>query len=253
MYQGRKVAAILPALNEQQAIAVVLDALNALKNSEGQPIVDQIIVCDNGSTDNTAAVAVKHGARVVYQAQKGYGIACLTALKELTECDIVLFVDADDSCCVPQALRLLQGICAGDELAIGSRTQGKIDTGALTLPQRFGNALATWLIRQLWQQQITDLGPFRAVDYAALKRLNMQDQTFGWTVEMQVKAIQQGMRIGEYPVDSKKRIGVSKISGTLRGVIGAGVGIIGTIIKLKLHEYQRQGANTPIKAVKKKQ
>lgn len=240
MYQGRQIAAVLPALNEEQAIAVVLDAINALKNSDEEPIIDQIVVCDNGSSDATAEVAAERGAKVVYQPQPGYGIACLTALKQLSTCDIVLFVDADDSCHLPQAVQLIQAIVAGDDLAIGSRTQGRIDAGALTLPQRFGNTLATWLIRQLWQQQITDLGPFRAVDYAALQRLNMQDQTFGWTVEMQVKAIQQGMQIGEYPVDSKKRIGVSKISGTLRGVIGAGVGIIGTIIKLKLSEYRQQ-------------
>ena len=242
MYQGRHIAAILPALNEQQAIAVVLKAIHQLKNNEGGAIVDQIVVCDNGSTDATAAVAIEHGATVVYQPQRGYGIACLTALQQLSDCDTVLFIDADDSCCVPQAMQLLQGISQGDDLAIGSRTRGKIAPGALTLPQRFGNILATWLIRRLWRQQITDLGPFRAIDFAALKQLNMQDQQFGWTVEMQVKAIQQGMTISEYPVDSKQRIGVSKISGTLHGVLGAGKGIIGTIIKLKLRELRTNHA-----------
>lgn len=231
MYKGQRVVAVIPALNEQLAIKTVVQQLVAL-NEANQPVIERVIVCDNGSTDNTAQVAKSVGANVVYQAVPGYGIACLTALSQLPDCDIVLFVDGDDSCFIEQAKYLLDGIINGDDLAIGSRTMGQIEQGALTSTQVFGNWLSSHLITLFWRKKVTDLGPFRAIRTSALTALNMQDKSFGWTVEMQVKAIICGMQVGEYPVDSKVRIGHSKISGTLIGSIKAGVGILSMIGKL---------------------
>ncbi len=233
MYQGQKVSAIIPALNEQLAIAKVVAQLINLKDSNGLRIIDEVVVCDNASTDDTAKIATLYGARVVRQDIPGYGIACLTAINALVPCEIVLFIDGDDSCFVEQAIPLLDGIVNGDDLAIGSRALGNIEKGALTQVQIFGNALSAVLIRILWGHKITDLGPFRAIKRSVLKRLNMQDQTFGWTVEMQIKAIQLGFKINEYPVNSKVRIGQSKISGTINGSIKAGIGILSMIIKLR--------------------
>lgn len=233
MFKGKSVVAIIPALNEEYAIDIVVRDLVALTDN-GQAVIEQVIVCDNGSTDDTAIVATKAGARVVKQVTPGYGIACLTAMSHLPSCDIVLFVDGDDSCFIDQALPLLDGIIIGDDLAIGSRTLGKVEKGALTGPQVFGNGLSSYLITLLWGQKITDLGPFRAIRSDSLNAIAMQDKSFGWTVEMQVKAIICGMQVNEYKVDSKVRIGVSKISGTVSGSVKAGVGILSMIAKLFL-------------------
>jgi len=233
MYKGQSITAIIPALNEEQAIDIVVRNLIALTNDD-QQVIDQVIVCDNGSTDNTASVAEIAGAKVVRQDIPGYGIACLTAMAHLPACDIVLFVDGDDSCFIDQSISLLDGIIAGDDLAIGSRTLGHIEKGALTQPQMFGNWLSSHLITLFWGQKITDLGPFRAMRSNSLHAIEMQDKTFGWTVEMQVKAIICGMQVSEYSVDSKVRIGESKISGTLSGSVKAGIGILSMIAKLFL-------------------
>ena len=231
MYKGHKVCVVIPALNEEQAIDVVVRKLVALRLDD-LSVIDKIIVCDNGSTDNTATVAIAAGAEVVKQPTSGYGIACLTAMAQLPLCDIVLFVDGDDSCVIPQAIQLLEGISQGADLMIGSRTLGTAEVGALTTPQRFGNWLASHLITLFWGQKVTDLGPFRAIRYSSLRSLHMQNKAFGWTVEMQVKAIIHGMTVREYPVDSKVRIGESKISGTLSGSVKAGIGILSMIGKL---------------------
>ncbi len=241
MYKGHKVAVVIPALNEEKAIGIVVSNLIALTSDE-LSVIDEIVVCDNGSTDNTAQVARTKGAQVVQQITPGYGIACLTAIAQLPTCDIVLFVDGDDSCFAEQALPLLSGIVNGDDLAIGSRTLGIIESGALTKPQLFGNWLSSHLITLFWRQKITDLGPFRAIRFSALKSLNMLDRTFGWTVEMQVKAIIHGMKISEYPVDSKVRIGQSKISGTVSGSIKAGIGILSMIAKLFMRQSAVKGS-----------
>lgn len=238
MYKDRKVGVVIPALNEALAIAKVVNDLYALKDVQGACVIDEVVVCDNGSSDNTAAIAQASGAVVVNQSTPGYGIACLTAIGALSPCDIVLFVDADDSCTITQALDLLEGIVRGANLVIGSRTLGTIDKGALTPLQRFGNGLSSMLIKALWQHPITDLGPFRAITSSALRQLDMQDKTFGWTVEMQVKAIQLSMITKEVAVDSKVRIGESKISGTLKGSIGAGVGILSMIAKLRANQQK---------------
>lgn len=235
MYKGHKVAVVIPALNEEQAISIVVRNLITLMFDE-QAVIDNVIVCDNGSTDNTAKVATANGAQVVHQSTPGYGIACLTAIAKLPSCDIVLFVDGDDSCFVDQALSLLNGIVNGDDLAIGSRTLGTIENGALTKPQLFGNWLSSHLITLFWQQKTTDLGPFRAIRFSSLHTLNMADTSFGWTVEMQVKAIILGMQVSEYAVDSKVRIGQSKISGTVMGSIKAGIGILSMIATLFIRQ-----------------
>ncbi len=231
MYKGQKVAVVIPALNEEKAIEIVVKSLVSLI-ADGEQVIDQVVVCDNGSTDSTVDVATKAGALVVSQPIKGYGIACLTAMASLPECDIVLYVDGDDSCFIEEAKVLLDGIINGDDLAIGSRTLGNIEKGALTRPQLLGNWFASHLITLIWGHKITDLGPFRAIRSDSLRAINMQDETFGWTVEMQVKAIICGMQVSEYKVDSKVRIGESKISGTVSGSVKAGIGIISMIVKL---------------------
>jgi len=246
MIHKQHVSVIIPALNEELAIGKVVSQLRALSNHEQKPLIDDIVVCDNGSSDRTTIVARQAGARVVYQAEPGYGIACQTAIANLDNTDIVLFVDGDDSCVVAQALGLVEAVsqvgsvAGAAEMAIGSRALGNMEAGALTPPQQFGNWLAVGLIRALWRYRVTDLGPFRAIRYETLKRLKMADRRFGWTVEMQIKAIQLGIATTELPVDSTRRIGQSKISGTLRGVIGAAHGIIGTIAKFRWRQWREQ-------------
>lgn len=235
MFHDLHVTAVIPALNEEGAIGKVVSELRSLRVND-IPVIDEIIVCDNGSTDDTAKVACTHGAKVVVQPQPGYGIACQTALQAIQSTDVVLFVDGDDSCFIPQAINLLNGIKSGDDLAIGSRVLGQIQKGALTPAQQFGNWLAARLIRFFWHEHVTDLGPFRAIRFECLKRINMQDPAFGWTVEMQIKAAQHGLITNEYAVDSKIRIGTSKISGTLKGTILAGIGILSMIAKLRINQ-----------------
>ncbi len=239
MYKSQHISVVIPALNEEDSILQVISGLMALKDSEQNPIIDDIVVCDNGSTDHTAFVADYAGARVVSEPIPGYGRACLKAIEALDETDIVLFIDADHAFYGHQAIGLISAVASGADLAIGSRTLGHIEDGALTLPQTFGNHLASFLIRAIWHHPVTDLGPFRAIRYTVLKQLNMADQTFGWTIEMQIKAIQCGMNITEVAVDTKRRIGVSKISGTIKGSIGAGIGILGMIYKCWREESKR--------------
>lgn len=234
MYKGLRVAVVIPALNEELAIGHVINDLWGLRSSEQVCIIDHIVVCDNGSTDKTAAIADFCGAHVVSQPVSGYGIACLTAIDSLPESDIVLFVDGDRSCDISQAVLLLEGIFSGDDVAIGSRTLGSMEPGSLTVPQQFGNWFAAWLIKILWDYKVTDLGPFRAIRTRALVQMDMKDEAFGWTVEMQVKSIILGLQMKEYPVDSVVRLGKSKISGTVKGSINAGIGILSMIAKLKL-------------------
>lgn len=237
MYRKLRIGLVIPARDEALAIGGVVCGLLALTGDSGL-VVDALVVCDNGSSDGTGALAVAAGASVVTQSLPGYGRACLTALAALPVVDVVVFVDGDRSVRPEQTLRLLDAIAAGADLAIGARTLGTVEAGALTVPQRFGNALAVGLIRLGWGVRFVDLGPFRAIGSNALATLQMQDETYGWTVEMQVKAMQRGLRVVEVPVDSLCRLGRSKISGTVRGVIGAGIGIISMILRLKWRERQ---------------
>lgn len=233
MYRGLTVGVAIPALDEEASIGFVAGDLKGLRNDDDSPVIDDIVVCDNGSRDATGVRAAEAGARVVREARKGYGSACRAAIAELKRTDVVLFADADHAFHASQASRLLDGIADGADLAIGSRELGGLDSGAMSATQVYGNRLATTLIRWLWGQRVTDLGPYRAIRTQALSSLGMCDAAFGWTVEMQIKAIQHGLQVVEVPVDTRVRIGKSKISGTVRGVIGAGFGILSMIAKLR--------------------
>ena len=238
-----RVGAVIPARDEQDNIAVVVHELRALRTSGAGALIDDIVVCDNGSVDATAQRARDAGARVVSEPTPGYGIACLTAIAALEDVDLVLFVDGDQAFDVRQATRLIDAIGEGADLVIGSRVLGRRQRGALSLPQIVGNRVAGVLISLLWRQRVTDLGPFRVIRRAALAALDMQDKTYGWTVEMQIKAIQRRMRVVEVPVDSlRRRHGRSKVGGTVKGVVGASIGILAMILKLAL---RRAGTQQP--------
>lgn len=219
---GLRVGVIIPTMNEAAALPHVLPAI--------PPWAVQVIVVDTASTDGTAEVARGLGARVVPEPRRGYGRACLAGLAALaSEVDTVLFMDADASDRPEEMARLLAPIAAGEaELVIGTRTLGA-EPGSLTPQQRFGNALACLLIRGIWGVHYTDLGPFRAIKREALSRLAMRDETWGWTVEMQVRAARLGLRAQEVPVGYRRRIGQSKISGTLSGTVRAGTKILWVI------------------------
>lgn len=230
---GLRIGAVIPARDEQDNIAAVVQDLRALHNRSGGALVDDIVVCDNGSADATAQRARAAGARVVCEPTPGYGIACLTAIAALDDVDAVLFVDGDQAFDVRQATRLLEKIGDGVDLVIGSRVLGRMEPGALSPAQIIGNRVAGVLISLLWGQRVTDLGPFRVIRRAALAALDMQDETYGWTVEMQIKAIQQKMHVAEVAVDSRRRThGKSKVGGTVKGVVGASIGILAMILKL---------------------
>ena len=222
------VSVIIPAFNEEESIGKVIADIPKV-------CVGEIIVVDNGSIDRTAEVAHAAGARVVQETRKGYGYACLAGIAALSTPEIVVFLDGDYSDFPSEMSLLIQPILAGDaEMVIGSRIRGAREKGALLPQARFGNALATFLIRLLFHVQYTDLGPFRAVRYEQLLAMDMQDKTFGWTVEMQVKAAKMGLRVCEVPVSYRKRIGQSKITGTVRGTILAGYKILTTILRYGL-------------------
>ncbi len=226
MHHNQKISVIIPALNEEESIGQVLKDMPS-------EIAEEIIVVDNGSDDNTVTVAKSLGASVIQEPLKGYGSACLRGISMLKQdTDIVVFLDADYSD-YPQDLHtVIKPILTGKaEMVIGSRMSGTREKGAL-LPQAvFGNKLATFLIRLFWGFKYTDLGPFRAIKYKDLLALNMMDKNFGWTVEMQIKVLKKGLRIMEVPVRYRKRIGKSKITGTISGTVRAGVKIIYTIFK----------------------
>ncbi len=237
-YKSHTVAVIIPAHNEEQAIGLVVQDLVGLQCPQSQQrLVDQVIVCDNASSDATALQAQQAGAIVCQEFRKGYGFACLRGMDKLdyasqTPPDIVVFVDGDNSADVADLTPLLDKIIEGNDLVVGARETHLQEAKALSVHQQFGNWLASALIRFIWREKVTDLGPFRAIRFRALKLINMQDQRFGWTVEMQVKIIQAKMRYAEVPVYTKQRIGESKISGTVRGTIGAAIGIFGKIFTL---------------------
>jgi glycosyltransferase involved in cell wall biosynthesis len=248
MYRSFRVTAVIPALDEQAVIGTVVRDLRALRGDHGGPLLDEVIVCDNGSTDRTAVEAVLAGARVVSEPRRGYGSACLAALAVAKETDAILFVDGDGSVVASQAVHLLEALVDGAALVIGSRTLGWVEAGAMTWPQRIGNRLVASLIGLIWQSRVTDLGPFRAIRASALDSLNMEDRAYGWTVEMQVKALQRGLPIREVPVDCRVRVGKSKVSGTLRGVFGAALGMLGMVARLWWWECRREAKADPASA-----
>jgi len=224
------VALVIPALDEEHAIGPLLDAVD-------RTLIRDVIVGDNGSRDATAAVARARGAEVVRVDERGYGAACAGALERLAnDIDLVVFMDADGSDDPAEIAMLLEPIRAGRaDLVIGSRVH--VERGALTPQQRFGNWLATALIARIYGHRYTDLGPFRAIRRELLDRIAMRDRRYGWTVEMQVRALQLNARVTEVAVRYRKRVGKSKISGTVTGVIKAGWWIVYTIFKYaKRHE-----------------
>lgn len=231
-----KTSLIIPVYNEESSIGLVLDSLPS-------DLLHEIIVVDNGSSDQTAVIAAGKGARVVREDRKGYGSACLKGITRLSpETEIVVFLDGDYSD-HPEELPglLLPIIEEGADMVIGSRMRGKREPGAL-LPQAYwGNQLAVFLIRTLFGYRYTDLGPFRAIRYQALKKIKMQDRNFGWTVEMQIKAVTRGLKIREIPVSYRKRVGQSKITGTISGTLKAGIKILYTIGKYYRAEKKAAG------------
>ena len=223
-----RISIIIPAYNEESSIGLVLDALPQEK-------IHEIIVVDNCSTDATAHVAQLHGARVVKEPRKGYGSACLKGIQELDAPDIVVFIDGDFSDFPEEIVLLIGPIENGEkDFVLGSRMIFPKSQLALLPQARYGNRLAIFLIKLFFKYEFTDLGPFRAIRYSSLMFLGMQDRDFGWTVEMQIKAVRNGLRIQEVPVNYRKRVGISKITGTLSGTIRAGTKIIYTIFKYLL-------------------
>lgn len=224
MRDNARISVIIPALDEERSIGQVLDAIPSW--------VDEAIVVDNGSTDGTAATANERGARVLREPRRGYGAACLTGIAGLDpRTDVVVFLDGDFSDHPEEMDRLVDPIVADEvDLVIGSRVLGQRERGALTPQARFGNWLSCALMRLIWRHRYTDLGPFRAIGRRALLRLEMRDLDYGWTVEMQLKALRHGLRVLDAPVSYRRRVvGQSKVSGTLRGVVGAGTKILWTI------------------------
>jgi glycosyltransferase involved in cell wall biosynthesis len=233
---------VIPALDEELALARVLADLprpgGAVRTGVGTATLRAIVVADNGSRDRTAEVAAAAGARVVAEPRRGYGAACLAALAAIRPAppDVVAFLDADHSDDPRELPRVLAPL-VGDraDLVVGSRTLGALEPGAFTPAQAFGNALSPALLRLLWGAHVSDLGPFRAIRWEALERLRMRDRDYGWTVEMQARAFAAGLRVLEVPVSyRRRRLGRSKVSGTLRGVAGAGSKILWTITRVRL-------------------
>ena len=224
-----KTVVIIPALNEERSIGRVIGDIP-------QDLVTEIVVVNNGSTDSTARVASSSGATVIDEERRGYGQACLAGIDYIKNSsympDIIVFLDADYSDYPQEIKELVSPITEGGyDLVIGSRTIGERQKGAL-LPQALvGNYVATRLIKLFYRVDFTDLGPFRAIRYDKLLSLDMRDKTFGWTVEMQVKAAKNGLRCAEVPVSYRKRIGTSKITGTVAGSVMAGVKIIWMIFR----------------------
>lgn len=219
---------IIPAFNEEDSIGSVL--------KEIPDIVDEIIVVDNNSTDKTSQNATSAGATVLFEEKKGYGYACLKGMNYVASTsktpDIIVFLDGDYSDYPEELTKIVQPIIENDiDLVIGARTKKFREKHSMTPQQIFGNWLATFLMKLFFNAKFTDLGPFRAIKYDKLLSLDMIDKTYGWTIEMQLKAVRQQLSYIEVPVHYKKRIGVSKVSGTIKGTIFAASKILGWIFK----------------------
>ncbi len=219
---------IIPAFNEADSIGKVI--------ADIPDLVDEVIVVSNNSTDDTEVNAKKAGATVLTESRKGYGYACLKGMhyiaKQTRNPDVVVFLDGDYSDYPDEMPKILQPILKeGKDFVVGARVRRWREKGSMTFPQIFGNKLATTLMKIFFNSRFTDLGPFRAITYEKLLQLKMEDKTYGWTVEMQLKALRQNLSYKEVPVHYKNRIGVSKVSGTVKGAIFAGVKILGWIFK----------------------
>ena len=226
-----RIKVIIPAFNEADSIGLVIQDI--------PDVVDEVIVVSNNSTDQTEENARKAGATVLSETRKGYGYACLKGMDYVAEQaekpDVIVFLDGDYSDYPEQLSAIIQPILQENiDFVIGARVDRLREEGSMTFPQIFGNWLATRLMRLFFGARFTDLGPFRAIKYEKLLALKMEDKTYGWTVEMQLKAIKQKLSYVEVPVNYRNRIGVSKVSGTLKGAVMAGVKILGWIFKYSL-------------------
>lgn len=225
MISDKRIVVIIPAFNEEESLPQVINDI--------ADFVDEIIVVNNGSSDNTSEVAKKNGATVLTENEKGYGAACLKAIDYIKEknYEIVVFLDGDYSDYPEEMILVVEPIIKYNyDVVIGSRMLGKKEKGSM-LPQAiFGNWLASFLIKLFWNYKFTDLGPFRAIKFSSLQKLNMVDRNFGWTVEMQIKAAKQSMKTIEVPVSYRKRIGQSKVTGTIKGSVKASAKILYLIL-----------------------
>lgn len=222
---------IIPAYNEADSIAKVINDIPS--------IVDEVIVVSNNSTDATETNAKNAGATVLSETRKGYGYACLKGMAYIAELkiqpEIIVFLDGDYSDYPEELTKLVHPIINDNiDFVLGARVKELREKGSMTFPQIFGNWLATTLMSVIYNSTFTDLGPFRAIKYSKLLELNMEDKTYGWTVEMQLKILRKKMSYQEIPVNYRNRIGVSKVSGTIKGAIFAGVKILGWIFKYSL-------------------
>jgi glycosyltransferase involved in cell wall biosynthesis len=222
---------IIPAFNEARSIPHVLKDIPS-------DLVNEVVVVDNASTDHTAEAAQKNGATVVHETRKGYGYACLAGIDYLRTLpqtpDVVVFLDADYSDHPEEMPQIVEPVLSnGYDMVIGSRALGNKEKGAMLPQQVFGNWLATSLMHLFYNGRFTDLGPFRAIKFNKLLDLQMKDKTYGWTVEMQLKAIKQEFKYCEVPVSYRKRIGKSKVTGTIKGTLMAGIKIIYSIYKYR--------------------
>jgi glycosyltransferase involved in cell wall biosynthesis len=220
-----RASVVIPVFNERESLPLVVADIP-------RDLVSEVVVVDNGSTDGTGSIAAGLSVRVVREERRGYGSACLAGVAALAADppEAIVFLDGDYSDHPEEMPRLLAALEDAD-LVIGSRALGVRERGALLPQARFGNLLACFLIHKLTGHRYTDLGPFRAIRWNAYQRLGMQDTNFGWTCEMQVKAVREGLRIAEVPVSYRRRVGVSKITGTLTGTLRAGYKILWTIAK----------------------
>jgi glycosyltransferase involved in cell wall biosynthesis len=225
---NKNIKVIIPAFNEEASIGKVI--------AEIPDFVSEVIVVDNNSTDNTSEIAKNAGATVLFQPKAGYGNACLKGMEYISEEDIkpeiIVFLDGDYSDYPSELTKIVAPILERDiDFVVGTRVKTLREAGSMTFPQRFGNALATKLMKLFFNSKFTDLGPFRAIKYDKLLALNMEDKTYGWTVEMQLKVLKKKFTYVEVPVKYKNRIGTSKVSGTVKGAIFAGVKILSWIFK----------------------
>jgi glycosyltransferase involved in cell wall biosynthesis len=219
-----RVVAIIPAFDEEAAVGLVVGEIG--------PLVSEVVVVDNGSRDRTSEVARAAGARVVREPRRGYGQACLAGIAAADGAEVLVFLDADRSDDARQLGALLAPINEGRaDLVIGSRELGRRAPGSQPWHAVLGTRVCVGLMNVLIGTRATDLGPFRAITSEALRRLELRDRTFGWTVEMQIRAARRGLRVAEVPVDYRPRVGRSKISGTLSGSLRAGAKILGTIAR----------------------
>jgi glycosyltransferase involved in cell wall biosynthesis len=236
-----RIAIVIPALNEEEVIARTVAAIP-------REVPCEVIVVDNGSTDRTAEEAVKAGARVVSQPERGYGRAMRRGTESLSaECEIVVQMDADLSDDPGEIMLLLEPILEREyDLVLGSRLLGQREKNSMTPAQVFGSKLASLMIRLIYGVRYTDMGPFRAIRRSALKSLEMSEETYGWSIEMQTKAASRGLRVTEIPVTWRNRAaGASKVAGTVFGSVRAGARIVWTILKVWRQEHRTRSASRP--------